>query len=350
MALWETGFQQRFDQDWIKMGEEALRDGNHVEAAGCFSRVVEADPFNAGAYTKLGAVYWAQGKTEECLNSLLKALELEPRDRDTILECTRVFTALGKEDFAKEVLEAYLDRNPQDEEIRFRLDTLSIGPESPDAAGFFNRHGEIQFGRGNTAHARACFEMAIEENPLMGEAYNNLGVIELESGKTTDALKYFFKALELKPEDGEILANSARGLALAAQVDSAIDVYRQYLSLFPKDSRAWEEFEALIRQSASPAWRPDGLSGAVADIYRHTAEKLLEAGDLTGASDAVEKALRINPDAPDSLCLLASLHCAIGQESEARRVLEMALTIDPSHNLCSEMLKSLDNGDRGQAG
>ena len=69
----------------------------------------------------------------------------------------------------------------------------------------------------------------------MGEAYNNLGVIELEKWKDPEALKNFLKALELKPEDGEILVNSARGLALADQIDSAIDVYRQYLRLFPKD-------------------------------------------------------------------------------------------------------------------
>ncbi len=353
MALWETDFGQQFTQNWIERGDEALCNGNHVEAAACFGRAIEADPFNAGAYTKLSGAYWVQGKTEDSLNSLLKALELEPGDRNTILECSRVFTALGKGDFAKEVFEAYLDKNPQDADIRSRLDALSSRAEQDgqsDAAEFFNRQGEIQYGRGNVAHAKACFEMAIEENPLLGEAYNNLGVIELESGKTIEALKNFLKAFELKPEDRDILVNSARGLALAAQFDAAVDVYREYLRRFPEDSKAWEEFEALIRRSVRPAWRPDGLSSGVAEIYRHTAEKLWRVGDLTGASEAVEKALRINPEAPDSLYVLASLHCAEGQKAKARKVLDMALAIDPAHAKCSEMLKTLDSADGGQAG
>jgi tetratricopeptide (TPR) repeat protein len=348
MALWGTDFDRQLDQNCIERGEAALRDGNHVEAAGCFSKAVEADPFNAGAYTKLSAVYWAQGKTEDSLNSLLKALELEPGERDTILECGRVFTALGKGDFAKEVFEAYLERNPGDEEVRSRLDALGRPTEQgrlSEAAEFFNRQGEMRFGRGEIAHATACFEMAIEEDPLLGEADNNVGVIQLESGKIPEALKNFLKALELRPEDGEILSNSARGLALAGQVDAAVDVYRQYLRLFPKDDEGWNRFEALIRQSAGSAWRPAGLSSEVAEVYRHTASQLLQAGDLTGASEAVEKALRIEPESPECLKVLAALHRAIGQRAEARKVLEVALGIEPEHAGCSEMLKSLEGGD-----
>ncbi|MDR3555359.1 MAG: tetratricopeptide repeat protein [Syntrophobacteraceae bacterium] len=347
MALWETGFEPRSEQDWMQRGEAALRDGKLVEAEGCFGRALAEDPFDAGAYTRLSGVYWAQGKNEDSLNALLKALELQPGDRNTILECGRVFSALGREEFAKEVFQAYLERNPQDEEVRSRLDALSRPAEqerSPRAAEFFNRHGEIRYGRGNVAHATACFEMAIEEDPLMGDAYNNLGVIKLQGGKTIEALEHFHKALELKPEDGEILINSARGLVLAAQVDTAIDVYREYLRRFPKDSRAWEEFEGLVRQSARPAWKPDGLPGAVADIYRHTAEELRKSGDLTGASEAVEKALRIKPEEPGALYVLASLHQAVGQMAEARRVLDLALAIDPAHAPSLEMLKKLGDG------
>ncbi len=350
MALWEKGFEERFDQNWIAKGEEALGEGHHAEAANYFTRAIETDPFSVRAYLRLSGACWAMGKTEECLNALLKALELDPGDRETVLECVRVFSALGKEEFAKEVLETYLGRNPYDAEIRSRLELLSKRAERGDASGaaeFFNKHGELQFERGNIGHATACFEMAIGEDPLMGEAYNNLGVIELESGKITEALKNFHKALELKPEDGEILSNSARGLALADQVDLAIDAYREYLRRFPKDFNAWEEFESLIRKSVGFAWRPEGLSNGVAGIYRHAAEELWRAGDLTGASEAVERALRLEPDSPDSLYVLACLHSSIGQKEEARKVLEAALALDPAHASCSQMLQTLDGGQAG---
>ena len=349
IASWDTGCEHISAQSWFEKGEAALCEDKHTEAADCFGRVLKANPFNAKAHCRLSNVYWAQGRTEDALNSLTKALELEPGDRDTVLACTRVFAALGKKDFAKEVLQSYVDKNPQDKEIRSRLESLAgpadQGHHSHDAAEFFTRQGEIQFERGNVAHAEACFEMAIEENPLMARAYNNLGVINLESGKITEALKNFYRALELKPEDTEILGNSARGLARANHIDVAIEVYREYLRRSPKDSKAWQEFESLIRQSAAPGWNPSGLSNEVADIYLQTAEMLGKAGDLKGASEAIERALKIKPAAPDSLYVLASLHYAIGQKDEAEGVLDQALVMDPSHVPSSNMLKSIRNGN-----
>jgi tetratricopeptide (TPR) repeat protein len=170
-------------------------------------------------------------------------------------------------------------------------------------------------------------------------------VLKLESGKITEALQNFDRALELKPEDPQLLVNSARGLARANQIDVAIEVYREYLRRSPKDSKAWLEFESLIRQSAAPGWNPGGLSCEVADIYLQTAEMLGKAGDLTGAAEAVERALKIKPAAPDSLYVLASLHYAVGQKDEAEGVLDQALVIDPSHGPCSDMLKSIRNGN-----
>jgi tetratricopeptide (TPR) repeat protein len=351
-ANWDNGCEMEPTRSWFEKGEAALCESNHSEAARCFGQVLKADPFNAKAHCKLSNVYWAQGKTEDALNSLTRALELKPQDRDTVLTCADIFEALGKKDFAKEVLKSYLDKNPQDKEIGFRLDSVaghngdgnSNAAEADlavDTAEFFQRQGEIQFARGNTAHAVACFEMAIGENPLMAGAYNNLGVIYLQSGKITEALENFHRALELNPEDSEILGNSARGLAMAAQTDAAIEVYREYLRRSPQDSKAWVEFESLIRQSVVPAWTSDGLSDEAADIYLNTAEKLGKAGDLTGAAEAIERALKIKPAAPDSLFVLASLHFAIGQKEEAEAVLDQALSIDPSHGPCSDMLKTL---------
>ncbi len=349
IASWEAGCEQISAQSWFEKGEAALCEDKHTEAADCFGQALKANPFNAKAHCRLSNVYWAQGRIEDALNSLTRALELEPGDRDTVLACTRVFAALGKEDFAKEVLKSYVDKNPHDKEISSRLELLGKpedqGHHSPDSAEFFTRQGGIQFQRGNVAHAQACFEMAIEEDPLMAEAYNNLGVLNLESGKVTEALKNFYKAMELKPEDPEILGNSARGLARANQIDVAIDVYREYLRRSPKDNEAWLEFESLIRRSAAPGWNPSGLSIEVADIYLQTAEMLGKAGDLTGASEAIERALKIKPASPGSLYVLASLHYAIGQKDEAEGILDQALVIDPSHGPCSDMLKSIRNGN-----
>ena len=349
--------EQQLARSLLEKGEEAFRQNRHSEATMYFTQALKADPFNVKAHCKLSNVHWAQGRKEDALNSLAKALELAPADRETVLTSAQIFGLLGKKDLAGEMLNLYLGKNPHDNEIRSRLESIEVAgnPDRPevsinrgDTAEFFLKQGEIQFGRGNVAHAAACFEMAIEEDPQMAMAYNNLGVISLESGKVIEALEYLHKALELKPDDADILGNSARGLARAAQFDAAIGVYREYLRRSPDDGKAWEEYETLIRRSGASKWTPQNFSNEVADIYLQTARQLGKAGDLTGAAEAVERALRVKPAEPESLYVLASLHYLIGQKDEAESILDQALKIDSSHELCSAMMKSIREGNEAK--
>jgi len=349
---WDTGFELASGLGAFEKGEAALCEGKYSDAAGYFGEELKADPFNAVAHRGLSDAYWALGKTEDALNSLTRALELKPGDRDTVMACTRIFKAFGKDDFSKEVLQSYLSKNPHDSEVRSQLESLAEPANqchANDAAEFFVQQGESECERGKIAHAVACFEMAIEENPRMAEAYNNMGVINLEGGKITEALENFLKAMDLKPGDPEILANSARALAASGQIDTAIEAQREYLRRRPEDSQAWPAYESLIRQTAGSGWHPDGLSKEVADIYVQMAEMLGKAGDVAGAAEAVERALKLEPAAPESLYVLASLHYAIGQKDEAKEILDQALVIDPAHARCSDLLKSIRNGNGAAA-
>jgi len=345
---WDTGFELASGRGLFEKGEAALYESKYGEAVNYFNQSLKTDPFNAKAYRGLSEAYRGQGKMEDALNSLSRALELKPGDRDTVMECARIFKAFGKDDFSKEVLQAYVNNNPQDARVRSLLESFAEPANHYDSnkeAEFFLRHGESQFGRGNIAHAVACFEMAIEQNPQLAEAYNDLGVIHLEGGKITEALEIFLKALDLKPGDPDVLLNSARALAAAGQIDTAVEVQREYLRRCPEDSGAWAEYESLIRQSAGTGWRPDGFSKDVADIYIRTAEMLGKAGDMAGAVEAAGRAFTIESESPEYLYVLASLHSAIGQKDDAAQMLDRALAIDPSHKRCSDLLRSIRNGN-----
>ena len=328
-------------------GEAALLANRPDEAARCFEMILKEDPFSAKAHTGLSRAFWHQGKTEDALSSLTRALELEPNDRETILQCSRVFDALGKKDFSKEVLHSYLARNPPDQEVQRELEQLDapiLSDSSSDVGEFFRKQGEIQFEHGNLEHAAACFEMAIENNPGLAEAHNGLGVIRWKNGNLEKALEHFYKALDLKPEDPEIIRNSARTLSQAGRADLSVALFRQYLRRCPEDDKAWDEYESLVQQSAVLQWKPDGLSPAVADIYVKAAKQLLDAGDFTGAAEVIEKALKINQAGSEALFVLGSLHNAIGQRQEAADILEHALLIDPAHLDSAALLKSIRNG------
>ena len=108
--------KEEFMHGWFNKAETALTANKPADAVSCFDMVLKDDPFNARAYSGLSRAYWEQGRTEDALNSLTRALELEPDDREIILQCSRIFGKLGKKDFADEVLESYMARNPQDVE------------------------------------------------------------------------------------------------------------------------------------------------------------------------------------------------------------------------------------------
>ena len=292
----------------------------------------------------------AAGEDGGCSKQPHRALELGPDDRDTVLQCSRVFSALGKNDFSREVLQSYLARNPLDQGVQREMEQFggSAEPEpSANVGEFFRKQGEIQFERGNSDHAVACFEMAIESNPGLAEAHNNLGVIRWRSGDLEEALEHFYKALDLKPEDPEILCNSARVFSQAGRSDLSVSLFREYLRRCPEDDKAWDEYESLVRQTAAVQWKPEGLSPAVADIYVKAAKQLLDAGDFPGAAEVIDKALKIDQAGSEALFVLGSLHNAIGQTQEAADILEHVLLLDPAHLGSAALLKSIRNGNNG---
>lgn len=345
-----AGFEGNYN--WFTKGEAALAAQMPDEAAKCFGMVLKEDPFSARAHGGLSRAFWQQGKTEDALNSLTRALELEPDDRETVLQCSRIFDALGKKDFSMEVLQSYLARNPQDRLVQREIEQLDVPAKSDpvsDVGEFFRKQGEIQVERGSLDHAIACFEMALENNPELAEAHNNLGVIRWRGGNLEKALEHFDKALGLKPEDPEILCNSARALFQAGRADLSVSLFREYLRRRPEDDNAWDEYESLVRETAAVEWKPEGLSHAVAEIYVKTAKQLLNAGDYTGAAEVVDKALKIDETGSEALFVLGSLHNAIGQTREATDILEHALLLDPAHKGSAALLKSIRkcNGSNG---
>ncbi|MEN6438428.1 MAG: tetratricopeptide repeat protein [Syntrophobacter sp.] len=334
---------------WLEKAEAALLAKRHAEAVGLFDSALKDDPFSAKAHCGISRAYWEQGRTEDALNSLTRALELEPDDQETVLQCSTVFRAFGKEDFAREVLQTYLGRHPQDEKIRSEIRSVEAAPETKqgpaDSAEFLRKEGVIQFERGRVDRATACLEMAIEHNPDLAEAHNDLGVILLHDGNLKEALEHLYRALDLNPRDPEILSNSAKALSQAGEFDVAAKMYREYLRLKPDDDETWEQYEDLVRRSSLPRWSGDAPSPEVADIYVEMAKKLKDAGDLSGSAQAVEKAIMIKPGSVDALFVLASLHAEIGQRDDAADVLEQALLIDPSSTECTALLKAIRNGD-----
>lgn len=347
-------------QEWISKGEAASSRGDYQEAIEWFEKALQRDPLNPRAHNGLSAVYWGLDRVEESLDHLTRALEWDPNDKDIILNCCNVFKSLGKAGDARDILDSYLDRNPWDLDVRRELDTIDgsgnvagalpvmAGAACPksgtvkeaeetrggsfDPADFFNEQGEMKFRQGGMEHARACFEMAVEHNPNHPDARNNLGVILWRQGDLETALEHFHRALELAPENVSVMYNSAQALVSAGELETALQFYRLYLQHNPKDEEAWDEYEALIRQTAQTAWVYDGPAGdEVADVYIGMGTALAGARDFMGAVEAFHRAMRLAPTQAAPLYHLGMIQLGCGQEADAAVMFREALRLQPDH-------------------
>ena len=174
------------------------------------------------------------------------------------------------------------------------------------------------------ALARACFEMAVDHNPEFAPAQGNLGVVLWQSGELEPALEHLYKALELDPEDPDILHNSAVALLAAGETESAAGLLKAYLQRHPDDEGAWSEYEDILSR-LNGQWNPKGLSSDTAGIYRDMALRLMDAGDIQGSVDAVDRAMKIDPESPAGFLLLGRLHLELDQPEDAVRIFEEAL-------------------------
>lgn len=92
-------------QQYLDLGDKYLLELNYEEAVVAFTKAIDLEPREIGAYEKLASAYTAQGDTEQALETLNKAVS--------------VYEGLSKDDQTEERKAAY-------ERIRAAANTLSV--------------------------------------------------------------------------------------------------------------------------------------------------------------------------------------------------------------------------------
>ena len=91
------------------------------EAAGCFEKVLEKEPFNAGALNNMGNLSFGEGKYDEAKEYYFKATKADPFDGSIWLNIARVSGKLGKKDDVKTFAEKAAKIEPELKSIGDKL-------------------------------------------------------------------------------------------------------------------------------------------------------------------------------------------------------------------------------------
>jgi Flp pilus assembly protein TadD/mono/diheme cytochrome c family protein len=219
---------------------------------------IEKDPNVFLAQFNLGAVLQSEGKTEEAIPHLQKALEIWPENPVAENNLGAALLSIGRTTEAIPHFRAALKSRPDYTDSHYDLgDALlslnqpgeaiehfqAVLRAKPDDAGAHNDLGSAYFMLREMDKAAAEFSAAIRINPQFADAEDNLGFALAQQGKTVDALPHFERAVQLDPDSSDF--HNDLGLIVAQQgnLARAVTEFEQSLRLNPQNDSARQNLE-----------------------------------------------------------------------------------------------------------
>src|SRR6266511_4384723 len=95
-----------------------MRSQRIEQAVPLLQIVVAASPQFMRGYLQIGKCYAAQGKLQDALKLLLKAVELEPKDKTPHYKLAQLYTRLQQPDQTRHHVEIFQELHEQDREKR----------------------------------------------------------------------------------------------------------------------------------------------------------------------------------------------------------------------------------------
>ena len=108
----------------LNEGETLFADGKIDEAEKCFLSLVENDSDCKEAYNNLGVIAFQKDDKVKAIDYFTRSLEIDPLNRDTIVNYTNLLRSLDQLPIVIPLLEKIVELNPEDKEIKQLLDDI----------------------------------------------------------------------------------------------------------------------------------------------------------------------------------------------------------------------------------
>lgn len=173
-------------QKHLDAGFADLARTNYVDAARHFERVAQRQPPQSTAFYNLGLAYWKLGYTDQAVDALTMAGDLEHNDPRPMLLLTEVLQDAKRWDEARKV-----------------LTTISNGlPERPDLV---TRLARLEYRAGNAEQAATYLDNALQLDPSYPPALYNMAVLARDQQKDAlTAMRFFSRFLAVSTDQARI--------------------------------------------------------------------------------------------------------------------------------------------------
>jgi tetratricopeptide (TPR) repeat protein len=302
---------------WCELGLARADLGDFAGARDALQRSVRLNRDFVQGHLLLAQVDLAAGAVEEAIGSARRAVARSARLVDAHALLGMAYAAARRFDEAEAAFGKGLDLAPAHPGL-----LLNLG----------NTHRE----RGALAEAERCYRRALEaERSYLPAAQALAG--QLSEAERPDEAR---KVLEAASQSGgevpaELLLVAGEALEGLGRVGEAEGAYRAALQRQPAMLEAWGNLFELARGAGDFARAREVADGAARALPRSPeicalhATALFESGDVDGAIDTLESALRRGVESPQIYTSLGSALRLRNRLSESSQALDRALALAP---------------------
>ncbi|MFQ5591527.1 MAG: tetratricopeptide repeat protein, partial [Phycisphaerae bacterium] len=253
-----------------------------ADAVGVFRKLLDADPSNIEAISKLASIWLAFGRFSEAEDLSRRWVELAPQSLEAAMARARALYGRGKHEEAVDALQQALLRMPKEGRLfppLIRL--LAVELQKPE-------------------EALTWADRAIQAAPELAEVQMAVFALHQQRGDYDTAERHLLRAMELAPESADTITAGGAFFTSRGELDRAADVFERGAKLFPADHRLLVARRVwAIRKND-----PSEMARVAADLTAYAA-----ANDPSLLAQAADLLLRARHDDGLNECI-AALHAA----------------------------------------
>ncbi len=309
------------------MGMILQKQGRAQEALGYLEKAIKAGGGDAIQYTNLGIVQNSLGRTEEAIESYRQALKHDPKDLHAL-------NNLGGLCASRRDYEAAVEQFRQ-------ADTVQ-----PNHPVILNNLGSALRGLGEMENALQRYRQAIALQPRYAEAYANAGSVLVGLGHLKEGLQSLRQAIAIKPDYADAHFFLALGLLLTGDYADGFAEYEWRVKCpgfnYPLEPDAVKEADELSGKTVH-VLTEQGYGDAImmarylpelqrrgARVHLHCQAELLRLfTTLEGIHVSTEPYQQIRRSAEEPILLIMSLPHIFGTTPETIPTPQTYLRADP---------------------
>jgi tetratricopeptide (TPR) repeat protein len=259
---------------FLRAGMANERTGDYAGAVRTYMRGLAVEPENAELLNSLGFALFQQGKSQEAVDALEKAVSVDPKHMKAHNNLALAAVDLGELELA---------------EAHYR-ESLAIEPQP----AIHNDLGYVLERQGLTEEAVEHYRKALELDETSASAHHNLAASLVRSGELSEAERHFRAALARQPS-----AKTYSGLGFAlwkqGRADEAVASLNDAIEADPEFPAAYDQLGSILAEQgrleeAAHNYQLAARKAPSAAAHEKLSEILLRLGRMEEARKEMETA------------------------------------------------------------